>query len=88
MSAERSDAIVLFGASGDLAKKMTFVSLYHLAERGLLDMPIIGVAFSDCNDIGALVQFRVARNLTDAAALALSSGVDLDLQCGRHCPGC
>ena len=47
MSVERSDAIVLFGASGDLAKKMTFVSLYHLAERGLLDMPIIGVAFTD-----------------------------------------
>lgn len=50
MTAERSDAIVLFGASGDLAKKMTFVSLYHLAERGLLDMPIIGVAFSDWSD--------------------------------------
>ena len=46
----RSDAIVLFGASGDLAKKMTFVSLYRLAERGLLDMPIIGVAFSDWTD--------------------------------------
>ncbi|MCP4834701.1 MAG: glucose-6-phosphate dehydrogenase [Phycisphaera sp.] len=50
MSEERSDAIVLFGASGDLAKKMTFVSLYHLAERGLLDMPIVGVAFSDWSD--------------------------------------
>ena len=47
MSDLRSDAIVLFGASGDLAKKMTFVSLYRLAVRGLLDMPIVGVAFSD-----------------------------------------
>ena len=46
----RSDAIVLFGASGDLARKMTFISLYHLARRGLLDMPIIGVAFSDWDD--------------------------------------
>lgn len=46
----RNDAIVLFGASGDLAKKMTFVSLYHLTARGLLDMPIIGVAFSDWDD--------------------------------------
>jgi glucose-6-phosphate 1-dehydrogenase len=46
----RSDAIVLFGASGDLAKKMTFISLYHLARRGLLDIPIIGVAFSDWDD--------------------------------------
>lgn len=46
----RNNAIVLFGASGDLAKKMTFISLYRLAERGLLDMPIIGVAFSDWDD--------------------------------------
>ncbi len=50
MSNERSDAVVLFGASGDLAKKMTFVSLYRLAERGMLDMPVIGVAFSDWNN--------------------------------------
>ena len=50
MSENRSDALVLFGASGDLAKKMTFVSLYRLACRGLLDMPIIGVAFSDWDD--------------------------------------
>ena len=50
MSDLRSDAIVLFGASGDLAKKMTFVSLYRLAVRGLLDMPIVGVAFSDWTD--------------------------------------
>ena len=50
MSETRCDAIVLFGASGDLAKKMTFVSLYRLAERGLLNMPIIGVAFSEWSD--------------------------------------
>ena len=50
MSDTRSDALVLFGASGDLAKKMTFISLYRLACRGLLDMPIIGVAFSDWDD--------------------------------------
>ena len=46
----KNDAIVLFGASGDLAKKMTFVSLYHLCRRNLLNMPIIGVAFSDWDD--------------------------------------
>lgn len=50
MSDSRSDALVLFGASGDLARKMTFVSLYRLATRGLLDMPIVGVAFSDWTD--------------------------------------
>lgn len=50
MDSHRSDAIVLFGASGDLAKKMTFASLYHLAERDLLDMPIVGVAFTEWSD--------------------------------------
>jgi glucose-6-phosphate 1-dehydrogenase len=50
MNHQRSDAIVLFGASGDLAKKMTFISLYRLAERGLLNLPVIGVAFSAWDD--------------------------------------
>ena len=45
-----SDALVIFGVSGDLAKKMTFVSLYKLAERGLLKVPFIGVAFTDWSD--------------------------------------
>ena len=45
-----SDALVIFGVSGDLAKKMTFVSLYKLAERGLLTVPFIGVAFTDWSD--------------------------------------
>ncbi len=45
-----SDAIVLFGASGDLATKMTFPSLYKLAARGILDIPIIGVALTDWDD--------------------------------------
>lgn len=49
-SPARSDALVIFGISGDLAKKMTFISLYHLATRGLLDLPVIGVAFSDWTD--------------------------------------
>ncbi|HAW94740.1 MAG TPA: glucose-6-phosphate dehydrogenase [Phycisphaerales bacterium] len=49
-SQNRSDALVIFGISGDLARKMTFISLYHLATRGLLDLPVIGVAFSDWTD--------------------------------------
>ncbi len=50
MTTQRSDAIVLFGASGDLATKMTFPSLYKLAARGLLDVPVVGVALSDWSD--------------------------------------
>lgn len=42
-----SDVLVIFGASGDLARKMTFPSLYRLAKRKMLKVPIIGVSFSD-----------------------------------------
>ena len=38
---------VVFGITGDLAKVMTFNSLYRLEERGLLTCPIVGVAVSD-----------------------------------------
>jgi glucose-6-phosphate 1-dehydrogenase len=38
---------VIFGITGDLAKVMTFNSLYRLEQRGLLTCPIIGVAVSD-----------------------------------------
>ena len=39
-----ADALVIFGITGDLAKVMTFHSLYRLEKRGLLDCPIVGVA--------------------------------------------
>src|SRR3954471_16516281 len=41
------DALVIFGITGDLARKMTFRSLYRLEERELLDCPIVGVAIDD-----------------------------------------
>ena len=43
----RSDALVLFGASGDLAHKKIFPALYAMVRRGKLDVPIVGVAKSD-----------------------------------------
>jgi glucose-6-phosphate 1-dehydrogenase len=45
MKAALSDALVLFGVTGDLAHKMIFPALYSMAERGALKVPIIGVAF-------------------------------------------
>jgi len=42
-----ADVFVIFGITGDLAKVMTFHSLYRLEARGLLDCPIIGVAVDD-----------------------------------------
>ena len=44
MSTTRSDALVFFGATGDLAYKKIFPSLQALAKRGQLDVPVIGVA--------------------------------------------
>jgi glucose-6-phosphate 1-dehydrogenase len=41
-----SDALVIFGATGDLAHRMIFPALYALAKRGMLDVPVIGVASS------------------------------------------
>lgn len=40
----QSDALVLFGITGDLAYKMIFPALYAMAKRGALNTPIIGVA--------------------------------------------
>ncbi|MEV6965109.1 glucose-6-phosphate dehydrogenase [Hamadaea sp. NPDC051192] len=42
-----ADIFVIFGITGDLAKVMTFHSLYRLEARGLLDCPIVGVAVDD-----------------------------------------
>ena len=42
-----SDLLVIFGITGDLARKMTFQALYRLERRGLLQCPIVGVASED-----------------------------------------
>ncbi|OBK49350.1 glucose-6-phosphate dehydrogenase [Mycobacterium kubicae] len=42
-----SDVFVIFGITGDLARKMTFRALYRLESRKLLDCPIVGVASDD-----------------------------------------
>jgi glucose-6-phosphate 1-dehydrogenase len=44
-----SDALVFFGATGDLAYKMIFPALQRLAKRGELNIPVIGVAKSNWN---------------------------------------
>jgi glucose-6-phosphate 1-dehydrogenase len=48
---QRAGALVLFGATGDLAYKKLFPALIRLAEHGVLDgMPVVGVASSDWDD--------------------------------------
>jgi glucose-6-phosphate 1-dehydrogenase len=44
MSVAHSDAIVFYGATGDLAYKQIFPALYALAQHDRLDIPVIGVA--------------------------------------------
>jgi glucose-6-phosphate 1-dehydrogenase len=54
MSDSRSDALVFFGATGDLAYKKIFPALQAMLKRGHLDVPVIGVAKAGWN----LEQFR------------------------------
>jgi glucose-6-phosphate 1-dehydrogenase len=44
MAASRSDALIIFGVTGDLAHKMIFPALYAMVKRGALKVPVIGVA--------------------------------------------
>jgi glucose-6-phosphate 1-dehydrogenase len=54
MAAGQVDALVIFGATGDLAKLETFPALVGLVARGVLDVPVVGVAKSGWG----LEQFR------------------------------
>ncbi len=49
MSAAASDALVFFGATGDLAHKKIFPALQAMAKRGHLTVPVIGVAKAGWN---------------------------------------
>ncbi len=53
-----ADALVLFGATGDLARRKLFPALYQLARHGELDVPVIGVARSDWTDDRFCAQAR------------------------------
>src|SRR3954452_17054175 len=71
MATDRMDALVIFGATGDLAKLETFPALVGLVDRGILDVPVVGVAKSGWG----LDQFR------DYAAASLRNN-DLDPESG------
>jgi glucose-6-phosphate 1-dehydrogenase len=46
VATQKVDALVIFGATGDLAKLETFPALVGLVDRGVLDVPVVGVANS------------------------------------------
>ena len=70
MPQSRSDALVFFGATGDLAYKKIFPALLHLFREGL-DIPVIGLARSEWND--AQLHERARASVTQAAGAA---GID------------
>ncbi|MES2186919.1 MAG: glucose-6-phosphate dehydrogenase [Pseudomonadota bacterium] len=63
----RSDALVVFGFTGDLAGKQIFPALYRMARRGVLDMPVIGVAGSSLT--AEQVQERVRKGVEQAGGV-------------------
>lgn len=68
----KAEALVLFGITGDLARKKLFPALYELTRTGSLDMPVVGVASSDWDD--ALLRDR-ARDALEAAGLDIDEEV-------------
>jgi glucose-6-phosphate 1-dehydrogenase len=60
----RGDTLVMFGASGDLAKKKLFPAVYRLTRRGRLDLPVIGVAIDDWSTDDLIAHARSA--ITDS----------------------
>src|ERR1700690_4477195 len=68
MKTSHSDALVLYGVTGDLAHKMIFPALYAMVKRGNLNVPVIGVAFPKWS------LERLQRRVTDS--IKRSGGID------------
>src|SRR5689334_12919185 len=71
---EMSDALVFFGATGDLAYKKIFPALHNMVRRGTLSVPVIGVANSGwtVNDLRERARDSIQKFAggVDAAAFA------------------
>ncbi|HUL84956.1 MAG TPA: glucose-6-phosphate dehydrogenase [Actinomycetota bacterium] len=60
MTDVHSDVLVIFGITGDLARRKTFTALYQLERRRLLDVPIVGVGRTELDDDGLRTLARAA----------------------------
>ncbi|MEM8925686.1 MAG: glucose-6-phosphate dehydrogenase [Actinomycetota bacterium] len=82
-----ADAFILFGASGDLARKKLLPALYELTREGRLELPVIGVADTDWEDDEFAERARAAVvEYHDAGGPAVDHDVDhlaLDELCER-----
>jgi glucose-6-phosphate 1-dehydrogenase len=67
-----ADVLVLFGITGDLARKLVLPALYRLVQRGELTVPVIGVALTDLDEEG------LRRHVADCVqqAMRAEGGVD------------
>ena len=68
MAKSHSDALVIFGVTGDLAHKMIFPALYAMVKRRVLKVPVIGVAFPKWS------MERLHKRVTDS--IKQSGGID------------
>ena len=67
MRTSHSDALVVYGVTGDLAHKMIFPALYAMVKRGTLNVPVIGVAFPKWSL--ERLQKRVAHSIRQAGGV-------------------
>src|SRR5262249_54247522 len=69
----RSDALVLFGVTGNLVHKMILPALYAMAKRGVLNVPVVGVAASKWSLAqlreNATTSIKQAQKIDDRSAL-------------------
>jgi glucose-6-phosphate 1-dehydrogenase len=72
---QKGDALVIFGITGDLAKRMTLKALYDLTENGTLTVPVIGVGRTDWSDDDLR---QHAREAVEARAQARDEEIDED----------
>ena len=80
-----SDALVLFGVTGDLARKMIFPALYAMVERGVLTVPVVGVASTPWSV--AQLRERATDSITESGAVVKRSALKRLLSLLRYVPG-
>jgi glucose-6-phosphate 1-dehydrogenase len=67
---DAADALVVFGLTGDLARRSTLPALYDLTEQGILTIPVIGVGRRE------LSQEEIAHHATEAVTAAKKERLD------------
>ena len=81
----QSDALVLFGVTGDLARKKIFPALYAMAKRGVLDVPVVGVASSPWSV--AQLRKRATESIREAGRIDNRAALDHVLSMLRYVSG-